>query len=304
MIKPNFFIVGAPKCGTTALYTYLRAHPDIFMPFQKEPHHFALDLPAPRYDRFRDRDAYVALFENAGSARRVGEASVCYLYSRLAAREIKKFNPRARIIIMLRSPVEAMHSFYYQQIVAGEEDLTDFAAALSVEEERKQGRSLPPHLMGPVDCLFYRDIVRYADQVRRYLAEFGRTAVHIIIYDDFKADAAAAYRATLKFLEVDPDFHTDFRIVNRSKQIRSTAMRDFLVKPPTWYKRVLRLGRMLVPETMRYNISQSIRRLNTQPLVRPPLTPELRARLQNELLPDVEALSELLERDLTHWCED
>src|SRR5580692_5743985 len=108
-VKPNFFIVGAPKCGTTALNHYLSAHPEIFMA-KKEMHHFGADLKFGSQFFRRDRDEYLAEFAEGHGRKGVGETSVWYLFSREAAAELKAFNPEARVIIMLREPVEMVQS--------------------------------------------------------------------------------------------------------------------------------------------------------------------------------------------------
>jgi hypothetical protein len=105
MKKPDFFIVGAPKCGTTSLSEYLKQHPEIFMSEPKEPHFFGTDLESywgGRFERYRDVHKYLSLFANVQDEIRVGEASPWYLYSKRAAEEIKQFNPASRIIILLR----------------------------------------------------------------------------------------------------------------------------------------------------------------------------------------------------------
>jgi len=101
-MKPNFFIVGAPKCGTTSMTEYLKQHPDIFIPEEKEPHYFGSDLEYPRITKTEAQ--YLRLFSEAQDERRLGEASVWYLFSQRAAQEIYEFNPLSRIIIMLRTP--------------------------------------------------------------------------------------------------------------------------------------------------------------------------------------------------------
>src|SRR5882757_7658017 len=141
MPKPDFFIVGAPKCGTTALYRCLEAHPEIFVPERKELHHFGTDLYSPTY--VRQLDEYLSLFAAAGDAKRVGEASVWYLFSKRAATEINAFNPQASVIIMLRNPVEMLHSLHSQHLYNGTEEISDFATALNAEGDRKMGRCLP-----------------------------------------------------------------------------------------------------------------------------------------------------------------
>src|SRR5882672_1680365 len=115
MRKPDCFIVGAPRCGTTAMYTYLGQHPEIFMSARKEPHFFGTDLSSPAL--VRDEQQYLSLFAKAQNEKRAGEASVFYLYSQRAAREIHAFCPSARIIIMLRNPVEMMYSLHSRHLV-------------------------------------------------------------------------------------------------------------------------------------------------------------------------------------------
>ena len=296
MRRPDFFIVGAPKCGTTALYDYLSQHPEVFVPEKKEIHFFGRDLYAPTY--LRDERKYLSLFAGARDEKRVGEASVWYLYSRQSAAEIREFSPGARIIIMLRNPVEMIYSLHSQRLYIGSEDIEDFAEALAAEEERKRGLRLPknPHL---VEGLFYREVGKYSAQVRRYFEAFGREQVRVIIYDDFKSDAARAYRETCIFLGVDARFEPEIRVLNPNKKVHSKLVRAVLNDPP----RIVRsLGKPLTTRRFRQRLLKGLRRLNTNFTPRPPMPEELRRRLQREFAPDVGRLSELLGRDLTHWC--
>src|SRR5262249_50339658 len=153
MRKPDLFIVGAPRCGTTAMYTYLGQHPDIFMSARKEPHFFGTDFSSPALDR--DEQTYLALFTGARNETRAGEASVFYLCSRRAAKEIHAFSPSARIIIMLRNPVEMMYSLHSRHVLTGNEDINDFGTALAAAAERKRGLHLPA-TFPPVEFLLYR----------------------------------------------------------------------------------------------------------------------------------------------------
>src|SRR4051812_22016289 len=104
-MKPDFFIAGAPKSGTTALFEYLSRHPSVFMPDIKEPNFFSSDLHT-KGQRFR-ADEYLALFEAARSDQLTGEASAIYLYSAVAVARLMQHNPRARVVVILRNPVEA-----------------------------------------------------------------------------------------------------------------------------------------------------------------------------------------------------
>jgi len=300
MRKPDFFIVGAPKCGTTAMYYYLKQHPEIFMPQRKEPHFFGTDLEAPYPYFIREKREYLSLFSEAQDEKRVGEASVWYLYSKLAAAEIKEFCPSASIIIMLRNPVDMIYSLHSQRVYSGNEDITDFEAALDAEEERKQGLRIPKGV-NLVEGLFYREVAKYTPQVQRYLDVFGRENVHVIIFDDFKSDTPRIYRDTCQFLGVDPDFQPEFQVINLNKRIYSFTLHKFLQNPP---RTIVSLSRRLVPRPLRHGLIRGLNRVNIRYAPRPRMDPELRRRLQAEFAPEVERLSKLLDRDLTYWCKD
>src|SRR2546429_216975 len=115
---PTFFIVGAPRCGTSSLASYLDAHPRIFMSKPKEPHHFGRDLEI-RVRPYASRESYLRLFEGV-DADHAGDASVLYLYSSTAPDEILALNPDARIIIMLRDPLEMIPSLHTRNLLAYE----------------------------------------------------------------------------------------------------------------------------------------------------------------------------------------
>jgi hypothetical protein len=293
MRTPNFFIVGAPKSGTTALYQYLRAHPDIFMPDAKEPHYFAPDLHSTKF--IRDRGEYLALFSEAGETRMVGEASVYYLYSRQAASEIHRFEPMARIIVMLRNPADMLYSLHSQAVYSGYEDLSDFGEALAAEIDRKAGQRIPGFCHFP-QGLLYREIGRYAAQVKRFLDAFGRDQLHFIFFQDFSDASAESYRRCLGFLGVESSFDVEFERVNPNKQIRSTRLQHLAAKHtrlratfkrffPKFYGRLYRL----------------FYRVNTSVKQRPRMDPELRERLLTEFAEDADELSRLLGRDLSEW---
>ena len=304
MTTPNFFLVGGPKCGTTAMYEYLRQHPQIFMPEDKEPHFFDPDFQLPTMAaKYYDLQSYLSLFKGAEGYEWIGEASVWYLYSEVAARNIYRFNPEAKIIVMLRSPLEMMHSLYDQQVISENEDLPTFEAAIAAEVERKQGKRIPPQ--ANVKKLFYRDAARFSQQVRRYFDTFSRQNTHVIIYDDFRADTAKAYRDTLAFLGVDTGFQPEFAVVNANKRITSPLIRRvrrFLIKPPAWFPPELVPKAMtFIPSTIANSVKDRLYAISTEQVTRQPMSPALRAQLQEEFRPEVEQLSALVGRDLTHW---
>lgn len=304
MKKPNFFIVGAPKCGTTALYSYLEKHPEIYIPDtsttvesmyggKKELHFFGKDLGFSR----PSLEEYLAYYTDATHEKCLGESSVFYLYSKTAAQEIKDFCSTARIIIMLRNPVDMIYSWYSQLLFWGDEDQPNIEAALAVEAERKRGQQLPARYDHPIECFFYREIARFHDQVKRYLDIFGAEQVKIIIFDDFKKDTQAVYCETLKFLNCDDAFIPEFEVVNSNKTIRNRSLQALLKRPP----KSVKLFKQLLPSSLKQSIRQFLQRSNTKSEVRQPMQSELKQTLKAEFAAEIKKLSDLIDRDLTYW---
>jgi hypothetical protein len=299
--KPDVFIVGAPKSGTSAMDHYLAAHPDIFMA-KKEMHVFGSDLRfGPQFYR-RNQEAYVAEFAARKGKRRAGESSVWYLFSRRAAAEIQAFNPEARILIMLREPAEMLYSLYYQFRFDGNEHLPTFEEALAAEDDRRAGRRMTRQTY-LAQGLVYRDTARYTEQVGRYFDVFGRERVQVIIYDELAADARGVYRRALEFLGVDASrIETDFQVINGNKSVKYSALRG-LLNDPLVRSTAVAIGRRLPRPVFAalHNVERRLWKINSRPEKRPPLAAEVRAQLQREFAPEVERLSELLGRDLTYW---
>jgi hypothetical protein len=302
--RPDFFIVGAPRSGTTAMFHYLSSHPDVYMSDRKEMHFFGRDLNfGPQIYR-RTLEAYLAEYEGRNGERRAGEASVWYLLSKTTANEIKEFNPDANIIIMLRDPTELLHSMYYMFRYDGNEHLLSFEEALRAENLRRAGQ-LTTRQTYFAQGLVYREIVRFTEQVQRYFDAFGRERVHIIIYDDFAGDTAGTYRKALEFLDVDSTgVATDFNVINGNRTVKSSAL-QFVLNDGLVRRAAVALQPMLsrpffvLLRTMREKWMRS----NLHFEKRPTLSPELKAKLKREFAPEILRLSELLGRDLTHWSK-
>lgn len=296
--RPDFFIIGAFKCGTTALYQYLRQHPQVFMPFHKEPLFFGDDLTR-RYGRLTSEE-YLALFHDARPGQRVGEASAWYLYSRFAAREIRDFSPDARIIVMLRNPVDVMYAQHSQLLFNAQETLADFAEALDAEPARRAGERIPT---GPVrpEALFYRESVRFAEQLGRYYDVFPRDRIQVIVYEDFRDRTGEIYRQVLDFLGVDPGFAPSFSIANPNKRVRFPRLQRLVYQPPAPLLRA-------VPALRRHPIVHRMRDavvgFNSAARRRAPMDPSLRRQLLSEQQPEIERLGRLIGRDLSSWLAE
>jgi hypothetical protein len=309
---PDFFIAGHPKCGTTALYRMLRAHPQIFMPELKEPWFFSLELrspfPGPKLGMRPDTLAeYMALFSSAAPAQRAGEASSSYLMSSTAARRIAELQPQARVIAILREPASFLRSYHLQCVRVHVEDERDLGTALALEPERRAGRRIPRHSPRP-QALLYSEHVRYVEQLRRYRERFPAEQLLVLIYDDFRAENEATVRRVLRFLEVDETVAIAPVQANPAVRVRSQGLHRAV--------QAVSVGRGPVSQAVKAGVkavtSRRLRRAALRGVRRnvvfaapqPPeeaLMRELRRRFRGE----VEALSEYLERDLVRlWGYD
>lgn len=282
MTKPNFFLVGAPRCGTTSMYLYLKQHPEIFLSVLKEPLYFGFDLTRQPL-AVSDEAEYLSLFadENAEAARAVGEGSVFYLLSKTAPNEIESFAPGGKFLIMLRSPAEMMRSLHALYLRTGNEDIADFGEALAAEGDRAEGRRRPSTVYFP-EGLLYRQVAHYLPQVTRYLDRFGRERIHITFFDDLEADPVGAYREVLRFLGVDPEHTPELDSRRGNELIRGEVLRQLRNASPE-VRRKVKTGKRA-----HMGPKQSV-------------SPGLRAQLHRELRDDIEALGSLLGRDLSSW---
>jgi len=298
-VKPNFFIVGAPKCGTTALYEYLRPHPNIFMPRIKEPHFFAKDLGT--YPRIKTLEEYAGIFaESSETHLRIGEASVYYLRSSTAIPNIRAFNPEARILAMFRNPVEMVHSLHSQLLYVAEEDESDFETAWRLQERRSHGLDLPPGSRGAF-LVQYARVAQFGTQTERLLSIFPPEQVKLILYDDFTASPRAVYGDVIDFLGLPPDERTTFPRINENKRARLAWLRDFYRKPPPMLHSAFRSLKRAVGAEGVSAVKNKIVDLNTVKERRRPLSPEFRAELVAAFREEIALLSRLLNRDLSHW---
>jgi hypothetical protein len=305
---PDFFIVGHPKSGTTALYEMLRRHPQIFMPDLKEPRFFAPEL-YPRRSEVHPHtlEEYVSLFEAARPGQVTGEASPLYLRSRTAAGLIAKLRQDARIIAILREPASFLRSLHLQNLENHVETERDLRKALDLEGVRRQGKAIPRDAIAP-EVLMYSEHVQYVEQLRRFHAAFPPAQVLVLVYDDFRADNEGTVRQVLRFLGVDDKHPIEMVEANPTVRVRSTRLYELL--------RSLYLGRggaasavkagikTVTPRRLRLEALHATRHRILYGKPRPP-DEELMVELQRRFKSEVVALSEFLGRDLvTLWGYD
>ena len=309
---PEFFIVGHPKCGTTALYEMLRRHPAIFMPDFKEPWFFASDM-RPRFQPPRAGPApttieeYTALFAGAREGQRVGEASSSYLWSRTAAEAIAEVQPDARIVAILREPASFLRSLHLQLLQTHVESVKDFRTAVSLEGERRAGRQIPRRSHRP-QLLQYSEHVRYVEQLRRYHEVFGSEAVLVLIYDDFRRDNVATAQRVLELLDVSDAEPLRAVEANPSVHMRSQVLDEVVHAVSVGRGPAGRAAQGALKALTPQRLRRGALRLTQRRVVHaaPPAADErfmdeLRVRFKGEVV----ALSEYLGRDLVSvWGYD
>ncbi len=313
---PNFFIVGAPKAGTTSLHRYLRQHPQIYMSPVKEPNYFASEVRPERFaaeyrqraqkavENLRQRlsqpsvgtpypegivaewDDYVELFRDANEARAIGEASVCYLWSATAAANIHAAIPEAKVIMILRDPAERAFSQYLHNardgvIARSFREQIELAA----REKRVEFQPLYPFLENGL----------YFEQVKRFLDRFPRERIRIFIYEVAWRDAARLLREVFEFLDVDSGISVDFS----KRELAQSAPRSMAANRLLSKSGAGPALRKLIPRRIRLRARSIL--FKSQGSVS--MDARDRQFLREYYRADVRKLAELLGRDLHEWLD-
>lgn len=294
---PNLFIIGAPKCGTTALTRYLSDHPDIYMSDQagvKEPEYFCTDFKLHRRTIEKESE-YLKLFREAPSdVRYLGDSSVSYIYSPEAIGSILRVSPNAKFIAMIRNPIDIARSLHNENFKSSIcENVWDFEQAWLLQEDRLEGRHLPP---GAFDAriLQYGYLAKTGEHLKKVAGLIPDDQLLVIVYDDFFTARRKYYLQVLNFLSVKDDGRTVFPTVNPSvgyhfrtvQRLLNTisALREKLGIPGGW------------------GIQRLIEKFNSYPDSQT-LSDEFLDQLCGYFKEDVELLSKLLCRDFSNWLE-
>jgi hypothetical protein len=302
MRKPNLFIVGMPKCGTTAMAEYLRQHPNIFMTTPKDINFFTKEVH-PSYQYAKTIDDYMNLFKNCTAEHLVlGEASVRYCLYSESIKSIYEFNKNAKIIIMIRNPIDLAVSLHAMLVSAFDEDQNDFEKAWQLQHSRQKGENIPVNCWEPY-FLQYSQIAKPGEKVERVLSIFPKEKVKIIVFDDFKLKTQSAYNEVLSFLGVSQDNRSKFPPHN----IAGTPKFSWLARltnrpPPLFYNLAIKVRKWTgIPYLGIGGVLNKIRVWNKKVFIKLPLRPEFRVELANEFSEDIEKLSVILNRDFSHW---
>jgi hypothetical protein len=301
MTQPNFLLLGAPKAGTTALYAYLQQHPQVFMSAVKEPHFFAfeghsLQFNGPRDERgslttasVNEWGAYQALFAAGGEAIARGEASTMYLYWPGVPERIHHYTPDAKLVAILRNPIDRAFSHFLHLRRDGREWLSDFELALGAESDRIAQNFSP--------AWHYHAVGQYAEQLQRYRSIFPHEQLKIYLYDDWRQHPRKFLRSLFEFLEVDATFQPNMsKRHNTTQQVqKNVSIHDFLTQDNL----IKKLLRPLIPARIRQPLAAKAYRANIE--APPKLTPQLRRQLLPRFQADILATQDLIQRDLSHW---
>ena len=298
MVKPNFILIGAGKAGTTAIYEYLRQHPQVYMSPVKEPNYFAfmgekVAFKGPGEDRMinassiTDAKTYYHLFDQVINELAIGEASQWYLYSDKAAARIKNALPEAKLIAILRDPVKRAYSDYLHFVRDEREPIDDFVSAIKAEQSRIDSHWGFGH---------YVRRGLYYEQVKRYFDRFERQQIKIHLNEDLKADSLGLMQTIFEFLGIDDTFvpDTSFR-PNVSGIPKNKLLHRFLGKSNP----IRMLIEPLAPDSLR----KAMITFKGKNLSQPPLTDEVRQQLIPLFREDVLRLQNLIQRDLSSWLK-
>jgi hypothetical protein len=307
MKKPNFFIVGAPKCGTTALSVYLRSHPEIFFPKTKKLNNFNADF-ADKYRAQRgpegllltDED-YLKLFKEATDEHiAIGEGTVWYLYSKEAMNKIRKFNPNAKIIVMLRNPIDLAFSLHNQELYSFNENVDDFESAWRLQNKRRRGEAIPRSCLEP-KVLQYREICLLGSQLKKLYNVFPRDQVLTILFENFVSHTKETYENVLAFFDLESDGRQYFPQVNVRKAYRYRSVNYWLVsRAPLWIRKATKIIKIIVG-VKDLGVYRIIKKCNTHQVFSKHLNPGTRKMLRDTFSDDIDLLGRLVAKNLQHW---
>jgi Sulfotransferase family len=315
---PNFFIIGAAKSGSTSLHEYLAQHPQIYMSFPKELNFFSFVDSIPSFsgppcdsgnptflDRLRREkyelsittwQNYRKVFARVRSEKAIGESSVSYLYFPRAGEKIHQVLPDARLIAILRDPVERAFSKYRQLRRTDAEPLISFEQALAAEAGRMQQNWSP--------AWFYIDRGFYHRQLKRYYELFDRRQIHVVLYDEFTKNPAKVLQSIFVLLEVDTDFRANLNqkhnAFEEDRVPASMALYDFVARP-NWFSTT---ARAVLPSKLLAHLRPRIKRALTRKagkLEVPPLKDQTRQSLRRVFREDILLLQDLIRKDLSDW---
>ncbi len=266
MKKPNFFLVGAPRCGTTSFYEYLREHPEVFMSPIKGPNFFG-EVPNPSFPQFHNNiKKYLSLFSKCKNEKIIGEASH-YFNSARAPSQIKKFNPNSKILILIRNPVDVVYSYYYSGLIPNRIPISQ-----SLRLDHPSVKDMWKNL-------------QYGTNIRRWIKYFGKNNVKIIIFEEFLQNPQKCFKELCNFLEINDTFTPKFVKYNPSAKKKNKLLLKIIRAIPVsfriWIKNIL-------PDNFLTKIKLFLSKITIKEVIEKQKDPQIeqyiKKRLKNEIL--------------------
>jgi hypothetical protein len=303
---PDFFLIGAPRCGTTALSRYIASNPRVCFSIRKEPHYFTrIEPDVPIDPRALERDYLSKFFPHYDPDQHdaIGEGSVSYLYIPSAIDHILRINPDARFIVNVRDPISMIPSYHLRMTYLLEEDVEDLETAWELGALRAHGARLPKRATDP-RLLLYHEVGRHAKWLRELFEKVGRDHCHVVVFDDWREKPKRIYREVLDFIGVPDDGRKKFKKRLPSQRYKNRLLHRLAFRPPGLERladsgKLDRLGRPMKNRLKRLRNRLVEKNSDRQEL--PTLSVGMRAKLHDEFARDIDELGELLNRDLSHW---
>ena len=291
MPHPNFFIIGAPKSGTTSLYKYLSRHPNVFMTEIKGPHYFAFEISNKRRI-VKTKKEYIELFKSAKKHHHaIGEGSVLYLYSKSSIKNIYENYPNAKLIILLRNPIDIVQSWHSEKVWAMNENIDNIELAWEMDKNRKINIEKYKN-----DVFDYSRIAMFGDQIKSLLDYFPKEQIKIITFDEFILNTKSIYSDVIDFLNLPYHNQSTFPIHNAYKKYKFKWIQNYLTHPPVFFKFSLGLFKKMIG-VKRINIMTRFLKFNTYNPAKPKLSDKFTQTIINNYYDDISSLSKLLKKD-------
>ena len=294
MTKPNTFLIGAPKCGTTSIASWLKEHEDVFFSKPKEPHFFVRSsLQMAHIHSLKD---YEALFFHANEQKIIAEGTTAGMYDETSIPKIFRYNPEASIIVMLRNPLEQAISWYQENVKQGRESIEDFYEAWCKSGTRKQDLNKRPDNLDPL-LLNYKAVSSLGSQLQHVYKYFDKNKVHIIIFDDLVAEPRKVWKNLLMFLKITDENRKIFEAKNIGfipKKIKSYyQLRIFF----NYIKKLF--GFKGGSNLLNYFIYKRFKKQEDKPIKT--LSSKQKDIILDFYLPEINLLEKLLDKELSHW---
>lgn len=298
-IIPNFFIIGAPKCGTTALYHWLSRHPNVFLCKPKEPNFFSSDIQT-----FRAANSlaeYNRLFEKARNLKdcfAIGEASSVYLRSSVAVPSILKLCPHAKFIVGLRNPYELAVAMHAELVKSGQEPIFDFRKAWNLQSSRRLGRNLPRFALSSSVFLYYETAL-LGSQVEALMSICPRSQIYFYFLEEIVRNPQEEYRKIFSFLEI-PYFDLGILPVKNSRKIYKSSVGFHIQRLLSLSKIYLSRAGIKLHST---GVGDFVVNLFSRSLLSKEklLSPDILDVMDKCFNDEISKLEVLLNKDLSHW---